>query len=139
MFPGAKQEQDDIDMVITLGGDGTVLRSVSMFQHDHIPVFLSFRFGTLGFLTPHVWCPNSFQTFIDKAFSGQIPVQLRGRLKGQIWRCESDGHPKLTSSRKVLNEITVHRGLGSRVDLDIYVNDNFVTTISGDGHCFSIV
>ena len=68
-------------------------------------------------------------------FTGQIPVQLRCRLKGQIWKCDSGPHatPKLTSSRKVLNEVTIHRGLGSRVDLDVYVNDNFVTTISGDG------
>ncbi|XP_075241251.1 NAD kinase-like [Convolutriloba macropyga] len=135
-FSGSREDQEKIDLVITLGGDGTMLRSVSLFQHDsHIPVFLSFRFGTLGFLTPHVWCPNSFHAFIDKAISGQIPVQLRCRLKGQIWRCENtpNATPQLVSSRKVLNEVTIHRGLGSRVDLDVYVNDNFVTTISGDG------
>ena len=74
---GGKEEQEKIDLVITLGGDGTMLRSVSLFQHSHhIPVFLSFRFGTLGFLTPHVWCPDSFQTFIDKAFSGTLILMI---------------------------------------------------------------
>lgn len=126
--------ENEIDLVITLGGDGTMLRSVSLFQGKHIPVFVSFRFGTLGFMTPHVWDPSSFTTFIDKAFSGSVPVQLRERLKGQIWTCKVDhSPPQLKNFRKVLNEVSIHRGLGSRVDLDIYVNNNFVTTISGDG------
>src|ERR1043166_2706507 len=41
---------DNIDLIITLGGDGTILFSSWMFQHD-IPPLLSFHLGSLGFLT----------------------------------------------------------------------------------------
>jgi NADH kinase len=42
---------DDIDVVLTLGGDGTVLHAASLFPRD-CPPFVSFAFGTVGFLTP---------------------------------------------------------------------------------------
>ncbi|KAI1336354.1 mitochondrial NADH kinase [Xylariaceae sp. FL0016] len=42
---------EKIDMVATLGGDGTILRAASIFsQHASVPPILSFSMGTLGFL-----------------------------------------------------------------------------------------
>ncbi|KAI1390452.1 ATP-NAD kinase [Hypoxylon trugodes] len=44
-FPGK------IDLVTTLGGDGTILRAASLFSlHESVPPILSFSMGTLGFL-----------------------------------------------------------------------------------------
>jgi NADH kinase len=42
----------DIDLVITLGGDGTILRASSLFRTGPVPPVLSFSMGTLGFLLP---------------------------------------------------------------------------------------
>ncbi|KAI1774474.1 ATP-NAD kinase [Hypoxylon cercidicola] len=45
------QFPDKIDLVTTLGGDGTILRAASLFSlHASVPPILSFSMGTLGFL-----------------------------------------------------------------------------------------
>jgi NAD kinase len=41
-----------IDLVITLGGDGTILHASSLFRTGMVPPVLSFSMGTLGFLLP---------------------------------------------------------------------------------------
>lgn len=47
---GAKAEK--IDLVVTLGGDGTILHASSLFSTGAVPPVLSFSMGTLGFLLP---------------------------------------------------------------------------------------
>ncbi|PVV02666.1 hypothetical protein BB560_002878, partial [Smittium megazygosporum] len=46
-----EKHRDLIDFIITLGGDGTLLKTSSLFQ-DKVPPILSFSMGTLGFLLP---------------------------------------------------------------------------------------
>lgn len=41
-----------IDLVVTLGGDGTILHASSLFSAGAVPPVLSFSMGTLGFLLP---------------------------------------------------------------------------------------
>lgn len=41
-----------VDLVMTLGGDGTILHAASLFSHGAVPPVLSFSMGTLGFLLP---------------------------------------------------------------------------------------
>lgn len=49
-FAGSKAEK--IDLVVTLGGDGTILHASSLFSTGAVPPVLSFSMGTLGFLLP---------------------------------------------------------------------------------------
>lgn len=46
------QGAEKIDLVITLGGDGTILHASSLFKVGAVPPVLSFSMGTLGFLLP---------------------------------------------------------------------------------------
>lgn len=46
--PGAEK----IDLIVTLGGDGTILHASSLFKSGAVPPVLSFSLGTLGFLLP---------------------------------------------------------------------------------------
>ena len=48
--PGPLSEK--IDLVVTLGGDGTILHAASLFSLGAVPPVLSFSMGTLGFLLP---------------------------------------------------------------------------------------
>jgi NAD kinase len=43
---------EKIDLIITLGGDGTILHASSLFKVGAVPPVLSFSMGTLGFLLP---------------------------------------------------------------------------------------
>ena len=44
--------ESSIDLIITLGGDGTILHASSLFRIGPVPPVLSFSMGTLGFLLP---------------------------------------------------------------------------------------
>lgn len=46
------QGAQKVDLVITLGGDGTILHASSLFKVGAVPPVLSFSMGTLGFLLP---------------------------------------------------------------------------------------
>ena len=46
------QHSEPIDLVVTLGGDGTILHASSLFKVGAVPPVLSFSMGTLGFLLP---------------------------------------------------------------------------------------
>lgn len=45
-------DSEKIDLVVTLGGDGTILHAASLFSLGAVPPVLSFSMGTLGFLLP---------------------------------------------------------------------------------------
>lgn len=45
-------DSEQIDLVVTLGGDGTILHASSLFKSGQVPPVLSFSMGTLGFLLP---------------------------------------------------------------------------------------
>ena len=49
---GASEDKPSIDLVISLGGDGTILHASSLFSNGPVPPVLSFSLGTLGFLLP---------------------------------------------------------------------------------------
>ena len=52
MQPATGPESEKIDLVVTLGGDGTILHASSLFKSGAVPPVLSFSMGTLGFLLP---------------------------------------------------------------------------------------
>jgi NADH kinase len=55
------------DLLVTLGGDGTILRGVSLFSNTTVPPVLSFSLGTLGFLLPFDFQnhSNAFKSVYD--------------------------------------------------------------------------
>ncbi|QRV98030.1 ATP-NAD kinase [Ceratobasidium sp. AG-Ba] len=129
-----KADKPEIDLIITLGGDGTILHASSLFNTGPVPPVLSFSMGTLGFLLPfHI---NSLPMALDDVFSGTATVLPRMRLactfhdeKGKLIE-GVDG----TSPLQVMNEITLHRGRSPHLTvIDAYVGDAHLTEAVGDG------
>lgn len=77
------KETSDIDFIVTLGGDGTVLETSRTFQRVMPPV-LSFSLGSLGFLTTFNF--DDYQMIFSSAFSDGIIVNLRLRFECKIMR-----------------------------------------------------
>jgi len=90
---GGKAEK--IDLVVTLGGDGTILHASSLFSTGAVPSVLSFSMGTLGFLLPfrefpHIiaqrWQPyhlldiDDFAKALESVFTGKATILNRMRL-----------------------------------------------------------
>lgn len=91
----ATQFPNKIDLVTTLGGDGTILRAASLFSlQSSVPPILSFSMGTLGFLGE--WKFAEFRDAWTRVYSsvnapeaGRPKVLLRHRLKVGVY--DEDG------------------------------------------------
>ena len=67
--PATDNPEHGIDLVITLGGDGTILHASSLFKVGAVPPVLSFSMGTLGFLLPFRKLLLSFLCSFQGTFS----------------------------------------------------------------------
>ncbi|GME98473.1 unnamed protein product [Ambrosiozyma monospora] len=72
-----RQHPDLFDLVITLGGDGTVLYCSTLFQKI-VPPVLSFALGSLGFLTNFKF--EDFRTVLSNALNFGVHTNLRMRF-----------------------------------------------------------
>ncbi|KAI1811583.1 ATP-NAD kinase [Poronia punctata] len=80
-----RKRPHDFDLIITLGGDGTVLYASWLFQRI-VPPVLSFALGSLGFLTKFDF--SDYQNTLNTAFKEGISVSLRLRFEGTVMRTQ---------------------------------------------------
>ena len=123
-------------LVLTLGGDGTLIHAASEYADLGIP-FFGINVGTLGFLTAVE--VDEWQRAVDKIIEGKYFVSERMTLEASI---ESDSKFQIplrlrsgssTNSKfRALNEIVV-KGMYRVVDLDIHVDSQKFLSIVGDG------
>ncbi|KAI5209708.1 ATP-NAD kinase [Aureobasidium subglaciale] len=139
------------DLVITLGGDGTVLFTSWLFQRI-VPPVMSFSLGSLGFLTNFQF--NQYKHQLDRIMGDAgMRVTMRMRFTCTVYRAAASNstlNPPNTSdpsclatanptkiegeTHEVLNELVIDRGPSSYISsLDLYANDSLVTRISADG------
>lgn len=141
-FSEADRLKDCIDLVITIGGDGTLTWAVSLFCGAMPPV-LSFAAGSLGFLTPFSldgWVSTLTQLLDLRQMGRHLPLTCRMRLQVVVHRqsgASPNGEEKNNSKPlrvQCLNEVLVHRGqTGSLAKLDVQVDGERVTLLQGDG------
>ncbi|TMW55840.1 hypothetical protein Poli38472_008488 [Pythium oligandrum] len=121
--------QTNIDFVISLGGDGTVLWVSSMFKKS-VPPVLAFAMGSLGFLTP--FDVENEVDHITSVIKGGFYMSLRSRLVGTIIRKNKECEP--LPAVHALNEIVIDRGPSAAlVELDCYCDGLQITKIAADG------
>ena len=141
---------EKFDLVLTLGGDGTVLYTSWLFQRI-VPPILSFSLGSLGFLTN--FRIENYKNRLDGMMGDEgMRVSLRMRFTCTVYRCHqasSDGHDSKTRSNvpaspieaeqfEVLNELVIDRGPSPYVsNLELYGDDSLLTVIQADGCIFS--
>eukprot|EP00250_Pteridium_aquilinum_P004064 c14305_g1_i1 orf=376-2040(-) len=126
-----------VDLVITLGGDGTVLWAASMFKGP-VPPVVSFAMGSLGFMTP--FQSERYRECLQNIIKGPLHITLRHRLHCRIVKAadrdESGDIQKKTPDdfHLVLNEVSIDRGMSSFLTyLECYCDNSFVTCVQGDG------
>lgn len=120
-----------VDLVITLGGDGTVLWAASMFKGP-VPPVVPFSLGSLGFMTP--FQSELFKEYLQKVMAGPLSITLRHRLQCRIIRDESKDDRPVEEPILVLNDVSIDRGMSSFLtNLECYCDNSFVTCVQGDG------
>ena len=119
----------DTDCIITLGGDGTIIRAAGDVAGRNIPL-LGINVGHLGYLTSSGDDRDSIKDILDKLLNDQYNISKRMMIESIVKT--GDGHeegPKL-----VLNEVVAMRGRGVKaIKLTVYVDDVFLNEYSADG------
>ncbi|XP_031100808.1 NAD(H) kinase 1 isoform X2 [Ipomoea triloba] len=120
-----------VDLVVTLGGDGTVLWAASMFKGP-VPPVVSFSLGSLGFMTP--FYSEHYRQYLSSILRGPINITLRHRLQCHVIRDTAKNEFETEGPMLVLNEVTIDRGISSFLtNLECYCDNSFVTCVQGDG------
>ncbi len=115
----------EVDLMICIGGDGTLINTSRFIYQYHLPV-LGINLGHLGYLTDI--SPNELEPEIKKIMDGQFWIERRQMLSAYI---DSKPDEKFLA----LNEFQISRkyGRGLMTDLEVYVDGYYVVRQRSDG------
>jgi len=114
------------DMVLVLGGDGTMLSAARLLEERAVPI-LGVNMGGLGFLTEITL--DQLYPALEKVFAQEFRVEERLMLRADIHR-----HGEHVAKATVLNDVVVSKGtLARMIEIQILIDGQFVTRLRGDG------
>jgi NAD+ kinase len=122
------QLPSQVDMVLILGGDGTLLGMAGRIGQAGLDIpILGVNFGSLGFLT-EVTLPEMYSS-LEAAIDGTADIDKRMMLRVRV-----DRGTECVADRVVLNDVVVTQGALSRViDLSVAIDAEFMMRIRADG------
>ncbi len=121
------KDPHQIDALVTLGGDGTLLRGARFLNGYSIPI-LGINLGRLGFLTS---CSGEeFELGVRRFAAGDFMSEARMAL----WSATLDRNGAERCNWLSLNDVVLHKGGFARVvKFAVYVDDELIGTYSADG------
>jgi len=115
-----------VEMVVVLGGDGTLLTVARLPGIENIPI-LGVNLGAMGFLT-EIPLEELYPT-LEKILKGNYEKDRRMTLQAVVRR-----EGKTIASYAVLNDVVINKGALARIiDLEININGRYLTTFKADG------
>ncbi len=125
-FFSREELPDGTDLVIVLGGDGTLLSAARVVGGRNIPLF-AVNLGHLGFLTA-IPLEDLFPE-LERALRGEHRIGRRRMVECELVR---DGH--IIATYSALNDVVITKSeLARMIDLDTHVDDHFVAAYKADG------
>ena len=128
---GSDRHAMDADLVVSLGGDGTVLRAVHLLDGAPVPI-LGVNVGTLGYLTeldPTDFI-RSMQIWSDGVIGTDFIIDQRMMLHVTLHRADGSG----SSAWRALNEAVLEKQQsGHTIWLDLVINNQDFARYSADG------
>lgn len=117
---------EDVEAVLVLGGDGTLIHVARELVERHIPV-IGVNLGQLGYLCELE--DQSVESAIDALIADQYTVEERMMLGGYMVQGQFE-----TGEKLALNDIVIHRaGPLQIVNLKVYVNGEYLCRFAADG------
>lgn len=115
-----------IDLLIALGGDGTLLKSVRLLEGRQVPV-VGVKLGTVGFLTEIP--KEDAQTGIEEILKGNFALEERLKVEAKVIR-----NGKEIATFQALNDVVVHTSGVARVShFKVTLNTQTFMNIRADG------
>lgn len=117
---------DQADLVIAIGGDGTLLYAARLVAGHDVPL-LGINRGRLGFLTDVM--PQDMIASVDAALEGRLQPDRRPLLAAHLHRADGTTVEALALNDVVLQKVAT----GRMVDFETHVDGRYVNTHAGDG------
>lgn len=123
---------DGSDLVISLGGDGTLLRAAHIVGEREIPI-LGLSYGHLGFLTAASPEQHDILGVVTDALSDEMHVSRRATLRCEVASTNEFGVENVMTALG-LNDMALTRGpLSDMVEFDMSVSGHHIDRLRGDG------
>lgn len=123
---GTEEDVARADMLMVLGGDGTILRWSRLAVPNGTPM-MGVNFGKYGFITEIN--PNQVLPALEKVLAGNYTVSERVVLKATLNR-----NDQLIGTYSALNDVVISKGPLARMQaLHLYVGGKFIVTYDADG------
>ncbi len=120
------QLASSVDLILVLGGDGTMIATARMIGDAEVPV-IGVNYGGLGYLAE--FPIEELFAALDSILSGQYKVQKRVMLAIELWRGE-----ELITRNRVLNDVVVNKSALARIiEIEAYLDSQFVNLFRADG------
>ncbi|MDD5009507.1 MAG: NAD(+)/NADH kinase, partial [Syntrophorhabdaceae bacterium] len=121
---------EDTDLIIVLGGDGTLLSASRHLRGKEVPI-LGVNLGGLGFLTET--SVEELPSMLEKVIKGDFDISKRVMLLVTVKRGND-----YVFEFSILNDAVITKDALARIiDIETYVNEEYLTTYKGDGLIFS--
>jgi NAD+ kinase len=118
--------REPLDLVVVLGGDGTLLKAVRLYGRNGVPI-LGVNLGGLGFLTEIAL--EELRPIFESILLGDYQTQTRMVLEARIIR-QGENHP----TTSFLNDMVINKDALARIiDLETSIDGQFLTSYRGDG------
>lgn len=117
---------ENVDLMIILGGDGTILQEAAACAKYGIPV-MGINLGKVGFLT-EIECDN-IENALNKLLAEEYTIEKRMLIKLEIRR-----EGKTVCVHNALNDVVVSKPSGAKlIDMELYAGDELVNRYIADG------
>lgn len=117
-----------LDLVVSLGGDGTMLRAIRLVAADETDV-LGINIGHLGYLTEVE--PRALESALERYFAGEHSIERRMLVSVAVSCLADEGGPR---TERALNEAVLEKtAAGHTVRLAVSIDGEYFTTYAADG------
>ena len=118
---------DSFDLLVSVGGDGTILRAITFVKNSNIPI-IGINTGRLGFLA--TMQDNEIETAIQNIIDGKYRISERSLLSVETL----PQHESIAALNFALNEVAVSRkNTTSMITVETYLNGEYLTSYWSDG------
>jgi len=131
IVPRTEMAARALDLVIVLGGDGTLLSAVRATAEVDVPL-LGVNLGSLGFLTEVPM--QSLYAMLEAIAQGRAAVEQRSLMQVQLLRGDTVRGETVRGSYLVFNDAVVNKTAAARLNTyDLYIDKVFVSSYRADG------
>lgn len=121
----------DVDLLITLGGDGTMLRAARLGAEKAVPM-LGVKMGRLGFLAEVF--PNEWEEPLGQMLDGNYWVEERLMIRVRVEHIRPEGSREMRCEYDALNDVVLSRGSLARiVRVSASLDGGYLATYTCDG------